>query len=199
MKRISYAQRDHDTIVADVVERLKLHYPDKWNDAYEDDLGMMLIETIAYTLDILNYYLDRQANETYLPTATERQNIINICKLVGYLAKNAVPVSANLMFSQENARETDVIIRRDAQILTRAGTTFELAEDVIIPAGQLSSSGAAVQGETFDELLKVIKELEDRISALQRRKRLPGVIGGAGVRHGGVEAVIGLGWKIELF
>ena len=155
MKRISYAQRDHEAIVADVVERLKLNYPDKFNDAYEDSLGMMLIEAVAYMLDLLNFYLDRQTNESYLPTATERQNIINLCKLVGYTARNAVPATVTLSFSLDEARETPVVIRKGAQVASRAGTVFELMEDVTIEAGQLNANGSAVQGESFDELLGV--------------------------------------------
>jgi uncharacterized phage protein gp47/JayE len=155
MKRISYAQRDHEAIVADVVERLKLKYPDKWNDAYEDSLGMMLIESVAYIVDLLNFYLDRQANETYLPTATERQNIINLSKIVGYTARNAVPASVALSFSVDEVHEIPVVIRQGSQIATNAGTVFELAEDVTIEPGALSATGAAVQGESFEELLGV--------------------------------------------
>ena len=44
----------------------------------------MLVEAFAYIADLLSFYLDRQPNETYLPTAAERQNLINLCKLIGY-------------------------------------------------------------------------------------------------------------------
>jgi uncharacterized phage protein gp47/JayE len=168
MKRISYTQRDHEAIVTDVVDRLKATYPDKWNDAYEDSLGMMLIETIAYMLDLLNYYLDRQANETYLPTAAERQNIINLCKLVGYMAKNAVPASVDLVFSLDGARETNVVIRQGTQIATDAGTIFELAGDVMLEAGQTSATGAATQGETYEELLSVSAGTADQKYTISR-------------------------------
>jgi uncharacterized phage protein gp47/JayE len=168
MKRISYAQRDHEAIVADVIERLRLIYPNKWNDAYEDSLGMMLVEAMAYMLDILNFYLDRQANETYLPTATERQNIINLCKLVGYTARNAVPASVVLSFSIDEAHETPVLIRQGTQVTTNAGTIFELTEDVTIAAGQLSATGAAVQGETFEELLGVSDGTPNQTHAASR-------------------------------
>ena len=75
LKRFSYIDKDHAAIVADCITRIKETYGDGvWNDFEEDSSGMMLVETFAYTCDLLLFYLDRQANETYLLTATERQN-----------------------------------------------------------------------------------------------------------------------------
>ena len=45
-----------------------------------------------------------------------------------------------------------------------------------------------------------VNDLLARIKNLERRQWLPGIIGGGGPsRDGGVQAVIGLGWKIDLF
>jgi hypothetical protein len=38
----------------------------------------------AYLGDNLSYYIDRAANECYLPTATQRRSVINLGRLVGY-------------------------------------------------------------------------------------------------------------------
>ena len=85
LKRFQYTDKDHANIVADCISRIKQSYGEQyWNDFEEDNAGLMLIEAFAYIIDLLLFYLDRQANETYLPTATERQNLINICKLIAY-------------------------------------------------------------------------------------------------------------------
>jgi cob(I)alamin adenosyltransferase len=81
-------------------------------------------------------------------------------------------------------------------VLKRVLSEERASFDVFVTGAEAAMFARLEERKAAD---KAIKELEDRISALQRRKRLPGVIGGAGVRHGGVEAVIGLGWKIELF
>ena len=74
LKRFNYTAKDHQSIVDDCISRIKEVYgSDYWNDFEEDNAGRMLIEAFAYVADLLLFYLDRQANETYLPTATERQ------------------------------------------------------------------------------------------------------------------------------
>ena len=93
LKRFKYTDKDYEAIVEDCITRIKEVYGSKyWNDFEEDNSGRMLIEAFAYIVDLLLYYLDRQANETYLPTAKERQNLINICKLIGYTPKTAKPL-----------------------------------------------------------------------------------------------------------
>ena len=83
LKRISYTEKDHEDIVNDCIERIKTYYGSEyWNDFEEDNAGVMLVEAFAYITDLLLFYLDKQANETFLPTATERQNLINMCKII---------------------------------------------------------------------------------------------------------------------
>ncbi|MBQ6775597.1 MAG: hypothetical protein IJP53_03975 [Synergistaceae bacterium] len=71
LKRFKYTDKDHENIVADCIARIKQTYGEKyWNDFEEDNAGRMLVEAFAYIADLLLFYLDRQANETYLPTAS---------------------------------------------------------------------------------------------------------------------------------
>src|ERR1700761_1793792 len=57
----------------------------EWNfGASEGDIGMAILESAAYMGDILSYYGDRISQEAYLPTATQRQSLLNIAQLLGY-------------------------------------------------------------------------------------------------------------------
>ena len=151
LNRLQYVGKDHANIVADCVEVIKNEYPEKWNDFYEDNAGMMLVEAFAYVVDLLLYYLERQANETYLPTASERQNLLNMCKLVAYRASNARPAEAELVFSLGHEHSRDVTIPAGTVVSSSGGVLFETREDVHLPAGTTTASCYAVEGETFDE------------------------------------------------
>ena len=156
LKRFQYTDRDHEAIVTDVIARLKEKYGEKkWNDFEEDNSGVMLIEAVAFCIDLLQYYLDRQANESYLPTATERQNLINLCKLIGYTPSAAQPAVADITVSIREAHSTDVTLPAGAQIETQGGVTFETKEDAVIKAGELSVTVGAVHGETYEERLGI--------------------------------------------
>ena len=154
LKRFNYIDKDHQAIVQDCISRIKEVYgADYWNDFEEDNAGRMLIEAFAYIADLLLFYLDRQANETYLPTATERQNIINMCKLIGYTPKSAKPAQVSITISLDNPHDSDVVLPALSIIETNDGLTFETQDEAIIKAGELSTNVEAFEGETLEEII----------------------------------------------
>ena len=42
--RINYIDKDHDSIVSDVIAQIKAKYPDTWTDFEHDNAGRMLLE-----------------------------------------------------------------------------------------------------------------------------------------------------------
>jgi hypothetical protein len=85
---IDYTSRDYYSIREDLINLVKRRVNQsgirKWAGEDASDFGVALIEAFAYVGDLTNYYIDRIANETYLPTATQRKSIINLAKLYGY-------------------------------------------------------------------------------------------------------------------
>ena len=69
--------------------------------------------------DILSYYQDRVANESFLGTAQERRSVIQHLRLIGYTLSTAAPASATLTLSVP-ATATDLItIRRGDAFATK--------------------------------------------------------------------------------
>lgn len=154
LKRFSYTGKDHDTIVNDCVSRIKETYGSElWNDFEEDNTGMVIIESFAFITDLLLYYLDRQANETYFMTATERQNLINQCKLTGYTPKNSSPALAYVTIYIDEPHEHDIILPAGTALETQSGVIFETSGEAIIKAGSTSTAIEATEGETFEEVI----------------------------------------------
>jgi hypothetical protein len=86
---IDYTSRDYYALRNELIARVKarINTPDSgkiWTGEDPADFGVALIEAFAYMGDILNYYIDRAVNESFLPTATQRQNIINLANIYGY-------------------------------------------------------------------------------------------------------------------
>ena len=50
----------------------------------EDDFTIALTDALATTLDVLTFYQERIANESYLRTATERLSVLHLARLLGY-------------------------------------------------------------------------------------------------------------------
>lgn len=150
LERFDYTGKDFAQIVNEVIGYLKTEYPDRWTDFEHDNAGQMLIEAFAYICDMLLFYLDRQANECFLPTAKERQKIINLCKLIGYTVSPASPAQADVVFSLPNAQEKRVTVPSGTALTTAEKVRFELDHDVVIAPGELSAMGSCTEGQTYD-------------------------------------------------
>lgn len=154
LNRFNYTGKDHQAIVDECIARIKEVYGSQyWNDFEEDNSGRMLVEAFAFITDLLLFYLDRQANETYLPTATERQNLINLCKLIGYTPKTSKPAQAIITVSINDPHELDVILPASSVLETQNGLTFETLDEARITAGELSVDVTAIEGETLEEIV----------------------------------------------
>ena len=81
---VDYTSRDFPTIKRDLLTYVKRYYPDTYKDFNEASFGSMMLDTVSYVGDMLSFYLDYNANETFLETALEYDNIVKIAKQMGY-------------------------------------------------------------------------------------------------------------------
>src|SRR5678816_4269052 len=96
---IDYMARDAGSFL----ESMRALIPEKlpeWTDyESEADFGNVLLQLFAHMGDVLSYYQDRVANESFLGTARTRRSIIQHLRLIGYRLATAAPASAGLTLS----------------------------------------------------------------------------------------------------
>ncbi|SMG01545.1 putative baseplate assembly protein [Burkholderia singularis] len=80
---IDYLAKDYDSFRRLITDRLALTMPD-WQESHAPDLGVMLVELLAYAGDQLSYYQDAVATEAYLNTARLRISLRRHARLVDY-------------------------------------------------------------------------------------------------------------------
>lgn len=80
---IDYTARDYETLRQLLLDRLALTTPD-WTERLAPDLGITLIELLAYTGDQLSYQQDAVATEAYLDTARRRMSMRRHVRLIDY-------------------------------------------------------------------------------------------------------------------
>jgi hypothetical protein len=136
---IDYTSRDFEGLRTSLLSYAHDAFPD-WQPASEGDFGVMLLELLAYVGDITNYYVDQSRQEAYLPTATQRQSILNIAEMLGYLPHTGIPATATVTLATDPGAPattvpagtklvTEMVDDLDAQIV------FETTADVTVPAG----------------------------------------------------------------
>ena len=72
------------------------------NTRDDDDLAIALLDAWATVADVLTFYSERIANESYLRTATERVSLLQLARLIGYELRPGVAASTHLAFELED-------------------------------------------------------------------------------------------------
>ena len=80
---IDYLAKDYASFRRIMLDRLAVIMPD-WQDRLPADLGMALVELMAYSADHLSYYQDGVATEAYLGTARRRPSVRRHARLLNY-------------------------------------------------------------------------------------------------------------------
>ncbi|MEO8258888.1 MAG: baseplate J/gp47 family protein [Acidobacteriota bacterium] len=116
---IDYMARD----AASFLQSMRALIPGKlpeWTDyESEADFGNVLLELFAHMGDILSYYQDRVANESFLGTAQERRSVIQHLRLIGYTLSTAAPAAGTLTLSVPATATEVLTIRRGDAFATR--------------------------------------------------------------------------------
>ena len=136
---INYTSRDFETIRESLVQHAKRYYPNTYKDFNEASFGSLMIDTVSYVGDVLSFYLDYQANESFLNTASEYKNVLSLMNSMGYKF-NKAPSSHGIcqFFVLVPAKALDggpdmnyaPVLRTGTKVATRGGIQFTLNEDV---------------------------------------------------------------------
>lgn len=136
---IDYLARDFQSIKDGLVEHAKKYYPDTYKDFSEVGFGSLMLDTVAYIGDNLSFYVDYTANETFLDTATEFDNIIKLSKPFGFkynenpsshgIATFFILVPANPIGTAPDPNYIP-ILKKNSSFTNKIGTSFTLVEDV---------------------------------------------------------------------
>tara|TARA_Y100001938_G_scaffold149625_1_gene237079 strand:+ start:14275 stop:16065 length:1791 start_codon:yes stop_codon:yes gene_type:complete len=138
-KIIKYTNRDFTSIKEGLVDYAKRYYPSIHKDFSEASFGSLMLDTVSYVGDILSFYLDYQANESFLDTAVEYNNILRMGEQVGYkqpLKANSFGIATFyiLVTTQPNATAPDLnylpVLAKGTKITSNSGQVFSLVDDV---------------------------------------------------------------------
>src|SRR6266496_4879569 len=117
---LDYMARDYESLLRAMREQIPQKLPE-WKDfANEADFGNVLLQLFAHLGDILSYYQDRVANESFLGTARTRRSIIQHLRLIGYQLATAAPASASLQLALPSDYEGTVVIKKGNAFATRS-------------------------------------------------------------------------------
>jgi hypothetical protein len=116
---ISYLAKDYATFRQLILDRLALTMPE-WRERHVPDIGIALVELLAYVGDYLAYYQDAVATEQYLDTARQRISVRRHARLVDYAMHEGCNARAFLALLV--ARDDDTLDPRNLYFITEVAT-----------------------------------------------------------------------------
>ena len=162
--RLDYSNKDYEAFRTMMLDELTVKMPE-YTDKRQSDAGVVLIELLAQGLDIMSFYQDVIANEVFLVTEEQRNNVMKWCRLLGYTPQYATSARVKQVFQLTKVQGIPVKIPSGTIVKTSNSSAepevkFETVKDLIIPAGKLGNetdengeyiySVDAVQGTTVN-------------------------------------------------
>jgi len=136
---IDYTSRDFNSIKSDLVDHAKRYYPNTFQDFNDAGFGSLMLDTVAYVGDILSFYVDYQANESFVDTASEFKNLVSIGNQTGFKlqqnpSSHGIVTFFILIPADSSGTSPDLryipILKRGSALTSTSGARFTLDEDI---------------------------------------------------------------------
>lgn len=126
-----------------------------------DDFTVALLDGWATVADVLTFYSERIANESFIRTATERGSVLEVARAIGYELNPGVASSALLAFTIEDAKGAPgyAVIPKGTKVQSLPGPgekaqifeTVEALEDARKEWNLIAARGAAIEKPYFGQ------------------------------------------------
>lgn len=147
---IDYLAKDYSSFRRLMLDRMASVMPE-WRERNPSDLGIALVEALAYAADHLSYYQDAVATEAYLGTARKRVSVRRHARLLDYRMHDGANARAWISFEVAPASVADgFLLKPHTRLLTR-GTR----DEIILDPAKLNA--ALVEGPTVFETMRELQ------------------------------------------
>ncbi len=105
LESISYRIGNHELFKKALISRLtgsRQHVLRKLTSRDSNDFTIALFDAWSVMVDVLTFYQERIANESYLRTSTERLSMLELARLLGYELNPGVAASVYIAFTLED-------------------------------------------------------------------------------------------------
>ncbi len=147
--QIDYLAKDYQSFRRLMLDRLSLLVPG-WTERSAADLGVALVELLAYAADNLSYRQDVIAGEAYLSTARQRVSVRRHARLVDYFMHEGCNARAFVHFE---VTDQGVALPRGTQLLTRVPGLPSVVEPASRALRDAIAGGARVFETGHDAVL----------------------------------------------
>ena len=175
---VNYTGRDFDSIRKDLISYVKRYYPETYKDFNQLSFGSMMIDLVSYLGDNLSFYLDYSANESFLETSLEYDNVLMHARQLGYKydpnrssvgeVDIYIPVPANNNLVAPDLKYLPRLLR-GTTFLSTAGVPFTLIENVKFNSDNTEVIGSEIAADGSKTTYYIVKSRGKVISGQEKQ------------------------------
>lgn len=152
-------RRAYQDIKNDLIEALKSikdpRDPSKSlvTDVSEGNILIMIISLFAAIAEVLHYYIDNMARESFLDSARRYSSVAKIGQLIDYSPRLANAATVDVTLTRDPSQEhpgNTFTISKDTQFLDLSGNTWLVAKDTVWGVAELSCKVPLIQHELYN-------------------------------------------------
>ena len=146
---VDFTDRDFESWRASLRQRAAVKFP-QWTDFNRANIGNLLLELFAHTLDVVSFTQDQQLLETRVVTARQRKSMISIGKGFGFFLPGAEDATVDLEFTIADGqpRARNITIPSGTEVRTedvQSPVSFFTIADAVITAGLIQVSNVPAE------------------------------------------------------
>lgn len=195
---IDYTSRDYyalrEALISRIQARVNTDTETRWTASDPADFGVALVEAFAYMGDLISYYIDRTANESFIESATQRDNILSIAQSYGYVPAGYRQAYVNLFFT--NSSGTSITIPTGTVVsgeLTKDEVVqtiyFTTTSDVFL-AANTSGSASASEGRSIQRIASGANLFGELVGQSTQTPQMSFKLSSTGVVDGSVQVYV---------
>ena len=159
---VDYTGRDYYSLRETLIARIQDRIPE-WTASDPADFGVALVEAFAYLGDVVSYYIDRTANEAFIQTAVQRDSILNIAQMYGYVPAGFRQATVDVTFSNSSNENITIpagtVVEGDVIIGDTVNTVYFTTDvDSIVPAAIDEVAGEDTVGASEGRSVVLVAE-----------------------------------------
>ncbi|MGL4568056.1 MAG: hypothetical protein ACRCU6_05960, partial [Fusobacteriaceae bacterium] len=140
-KFIGYLNRSSEQIEEDIKSKFPLYLPEITD--IDNDPLFQFSQIFAGVLENLHYYLDRRAQEAFLPVAKRLESAILVSESNDYRVKGSYPASADITFYFDTPVPSNVLIPAGTIVATEDNIPFVTKQNAAITTGNTQATVGA--------------------------------------------------------
>jgi len=102
---VDFRSYDFDTLRSSLIDYVRAHYPEDFNDYIQSSEFVATIELLAYMGTSLNFRADLNTRENFLDTAERRDSIIRLARMLSYTPRRNIALSGLFKLSGVETNE----------------------------------------------------------------------------------------------